>query len=71
MTDGFHPSSIIEQRGRELDAGWLRRVRAMSRHQLQLERAAHQRLFHMGVEHSTCWKCRALERAVARLVVIR
>lgn len=67
MSDGFHPSHPVEQRGRELDSGWLRRVREMSLHALQLERAAHQRLYHGGVEHGGCWKCRAIARRRDRL----
>lgn len=57
-----HPAHPIQQRARELDSGWLRRLREASAHQLQLIAKAHAV---MGCEelYGECWKCAAIKRA--------
>ena len=66
----LHPSHPVEQRSRELDIGWLARIRTLPLYPLELERAAHRRLFHGGEESDGCWRCRVLERRWVRLVKV-
>lgn len=67
-----HPDHPIEQRARELDAGFLRRIREMPLHMLQTERAAHQRMYHFGEEcPDTCWRGAALNRQVTKRLLGR
>ena len=63
----LHPDHPIESRARDLDRGWLLRIRAMPLHVLKLERVAHQRMYHQGLELGSCWRCRAIERRRDRL----
>lgn len=58
--------AAIEERSRELDIGWLRRVREASYWELQLMKRAHLNLgcdLVFGSEDFGCWKCEALKRA--------
>ena len=66
----LHPSHPVEQRSRELDIGFINRVRTLPLYPLELERAAHRRLFHGGEEADGCWRCRVLGRDLARLVQV-
>ena len=66
----LHPSHPVEQRSRELDSGFINRVRALPLYPLELERVAHRRLFHGGEESDGCWRCRVLERRWVRLVKV-
>lgn len=67
----LHPNHPIEQRARELDAGWLRRIRTLPLHMLKTERAAHCRLYHFGDDYAdSCWRCRAIERRITRLLKV-
>lgn len=56
-----HPEHPLQQRARELDAGWLRRVREASLHQLGVIERAHKA---NGCEDlcGECWKCAAIAR---------
>lgn len=63
----FHPSSPIEQRGRELDSCIIRRARTAPLHELQRMRASHERLFHAGDAcPDGCWLGHLYRRQISK-----